>query len=122
MYYGTLEEKKALAAKSGWWAAGGLLIAFGFSFLFRLSPSSVRSSDVVQILFLLTRAVAGVSWVVGCCYYAKSKGWSPIMGCLTLIPCIGLIALVLLPDKWRKSLKDQVAPQVRSDLTNYPRA
>lgn len=122
MEYGTLLEKKALAAKSGWWAGGAILFLFGSAFLIGVLFGDIESNNnLPRILFAVTRLLAAVFWVVGCGYYARSKGWSSGMGILGILTCIGLLVLVLLPDKWSKALKHGPAPMGPSDLTNYPR-
>jgi hypothetical protein len=44
--------------------------------------------------------VAGdILLIVGLCFYAKAKGYSPFLGLLGLLSCIGLLVLAVLPDK-----------------------
>ena len=38
-------------------------------------------------------------FVWGCFNYAEGKGYSPFLGLLGLLSCLGLIILVILPDK-----------------------
>jgi len=40
-----------------------------------------------------------VFFIWGCMNYAAGKGYSKLLGLLGLLSCIGLIVLVLLPDK-----------------------
>lgn len=122
MEYGTPAEKKELSKKSGIYAGIAILIAFGTAFLIpALRQAAGGSNSAVLGLLAAARIVAVVMWVIGCGFYAKSKGWSPWMGILGILTCIGLVALVLLPDKWAKALKQTPQPMGPSDLTNYPR-
>jgi hypothetical protein len=43
--------------------------------------------------------VGVVFFIWGCMNYAAGKGYSKLLGLLGLLSCIGLIVLVLLPDK-----------------------
>jgi hypothetical protein len=43
--------------------------------------------------------VGAVFFIWGCMNYAVGKGYSKFLGLLGLLSCIGLIVLVLLPDK-----------------------
>ena len=43
--------------------------------------------------------VGAVFFIWGCMNYAVGKGYSQFLGLLGLFSCIGLIVLVLLPDK-----------------------
>jgi len=43
--------------------------------------------------------VGAVCFIWGCMNYAVGKGYSQFLGLLGLLSCIGLIVLVLLPDK-----------------------
>jgi hypothetical protein len=43
--------------------------------------------------------VGVVFFIWGCMSYAAGKGYSKLLGLLGLLSCIGLIVLVLLPDK-----------------------
>ena len=43
--------------------------------------------------------VGAVFFIWGCMNYAVGKGYSQFLGLLGLLSCIGLIVLVLLPDK-----------------------
>lgn len=122
MLYGTLAEKKELQRKSGYWAGGALLFAFATAFLIPLVASAQSGGGLFASLVLATRLVAAVLWVIGCDFYVRSKGWSRGMGILGILTCIGVLVLVVLPDKWGKELKERpVGPSGPADLTNYPR-
>ena len=55
-----------------------------------------RSSPLIGWLIA---AVGAVLFIMGCCYYAQGKGYHGAVGLLGLLSCVGLIVLVVLPDK-----------------------
>ena len=66
---------------------------------FIISGAGESTPKLMLGLVLLIAAI--VSFIAGCCFYAKGKGYSGALGLLGLLSCIGLIILVLLPDKHR---------------------
>lgn len=50
-------------------------------------------------LFELGVIAGDVLLIVGLCFYAKAKGYSPFLGLLGLLSCLGLLILAILPDK-----------------------
>ena len=48
---------------------------------------------------LLIRLVGSVLFIIGCCYYAKGKGYHGAWGFLGLLSLTGLIVLVCMRDK-----------------------
>ena len=44
-------------------------------------------------------ALGAVLFIMGCCFYAKAKGYAWWIGLLGLLSCIGLIVLYFLPDQ-----------------------
>ena len=48
---------------------------------------------------LLIRVAGSVLFIIGCCYYAKGKGYHGAWGLLGLLSLIGLIVLVCMRDK-----------------------
>jgi hypothetical protein len=56
------------------------------------STGLALAANVVEI-------VSGVLFIWGCCMYAKGKGYSAAFGLLGFLSLIGLIILVVLPDK-----------------------
>jgi hypothetical protein len=50
--------------------------------------------------WLVTLAGLGL-FLWGCFSYAKGKGYHPALGLLGLLSCIGLLVLVVLPDKYK---------------------
>lgn len=55
-----------------------------------------RSSPLIGWMIA---AVGGVLFIMGCCFYAKAKGYHGAVGLIGLLSCVGLIVLVVLPDK-----------------------
>ena len=51
------------------------------------------------VLGLLVIAIGFAAFIWGCGQYAKAKGYSPWLGALGFLSIIGLIVLVLFPDK-----------------------
>lgn len=43
--------------------------------------------------------LGSVLLIMGCCFYAKAKGYAWWFGLLGLLSCIGLIVLYVLPDQ-----------------------
>jgi hypothetical protein len=43
--------------------------------------------------------IGSVLLIMGCCFYAKAKGYAWWFGLLGLLSCIGLIILYFLPDQ-----------------------
>ena len=52
-----------------------------------------------SVLFGLSIIVGVVLWIVGLCYYVMAKGHSSALGLLGLFHGIGLLILIVLPDK-----------------------
>ena len=52
-----------------------------------------------NILGLPVVLAGSVAFIWGCCNYAQGKGHHWALGFLGLLSCLGLIVLVLLPDK-----------------------
>jgi hypothetical protein len=73
----------------------------GLGLLMQLAGKVLQSSDesgLVEIGEIL--AIFGfVPLIWGCVQYAKGKGLSPYFGALGLFWIVGLVVLVLLPDK-----------------------
>jgi hypothetical protein len=44
-------------------------------------------------------ALGSVLLIMGCCFYAKAKGYAWWLGLLGLLSCIGLLVLYVLPDR-----------------------
>lgn len=104
-----IEEKKALQKKSTML----MLMAIGIVIVGTVISASL-DSGVGAALLLASRFGALGLWIPGCMAYAESKAYSKWVGLLGLLTIIGLIILVVLPDKWKN--QDQAASP-----TNYPR-
>jgi hypothetical protein len=63
-------------------------------------------------IFLLVVFTAVFVW--GCCDYIRSKGYAWGYGFLGLVGCIGLVILIMMPDKWKAGAPVEWP-------TNYPR-
>lgn len=79
-------------------------IGVGVGILLQLVGASVqRTADggtlamIGSIIVLIGLAV----FIWGCCNYAEGKGYHAALGLLGLLSCLGLIILVVLPDKHR---------------------
>ncbi len=124
--YGTAEEKKRLSRRSGWLCASGILAIFCAGFVLGISSPSGSASpsgatSASEAIVFVGAALWIVLWLAGTCTYAKSKGYSPFVGILGIMTIFGIIALVLLPDKWKKALAVTPSTSGPGDLTNYPR-
>ena len=56
-------------------------------------------NPAISILGSLLLIVGSVIFIWGCWNYAKGKGYHGAWGLLGLLSCIGLVILVLFPDK-----------------------
>ena len=59
-----------------------------------------------------------VLFIWGCFNYSEGKGYSPWLGLLGLLSCLGLIVLVLLPDKYKGG--GPPPPQIGEPGSNQP--
>lgn len=70
---------------------------YGIAIGLLLQVASIPLGDTIVSLLVL---LAGAGFFIyGCCCYALSKGYSGGLGCLGFLSLLGLIILVLLPDK-----------------------
>jgi hypothetical protein len=51
------------------------------------------------VLGLIVELIGAPLFVWGCCQYARGKGYSPFWGALGLLYLVGLLVLVLMPDR-----------------------
>ena len=119
--YGDQAEKKGIQRTSnvlilGAFASFGMMIALA-------GPLHGTPAEDLLIGFPV---LALVLWVVGCCYYAKSKGYSALVGLLGILSLLGLLVLLFLPDRWKAALKLQeqfasMPPQNPFGGVAYPR-
>lgn len=54
----------------------------------------------LAIVLLIVRIAALVPWFWGLADYARSKGYAAAWAALGILSCIGLLILVLLPNRW----------------------
>ena len=96
----TVAEKKIRYRRQ---AIIGIGTAFGLDFAARMLTSSNSSQDN-SVVF----GIGLVSWgffLWGCANCAAAKGYTKWLGALGLLCCIGLLILILLPDR-RKGFDD----------------
>jgi hypothetical protein len=75
-------------------------IGVGIGILFQIVGRVVSSmNDALALPGLLLMIVGLVFFIWGCMNYAQGKGYSMWLGLLGLLSCIGLVVLVLLPDR-----------------------
>jgi hypothetical protein len=113
--FGTLEEKKALQKS----ATMKILIAIALFVVGAILIGVGAASDAgspLAIVGMIIRFIGIVPWFWGLADYSKSKGYSPLLSLLGLLSCIGLIILVVLPDKFQVR-----QPQGYDPNSNYPR-
>lgn len=85
----------------------GLVLNIGCYYLLNnlfVFPKSQNAAPHAWVGVLLELGIlaGSILFMIGLGYYAKSKGYSGLLGLLGVISCIGLLILALLPDK-RKS-------------------
>jgi hypothetical protein len=56
--------------------------------------------ESMAVIGLLVTIVGAAVFIWGCINYAQGKGYSGALGLLGLLSCIGLLILVVLPDKY----------------------
>ena len=62
---------------------------------------STLAGDAGALLGLVLGLVGLIVELGGCMKYAEEKGYSKWMGLLGLLSCIGLLILLMLPDRYR---------------------
>ncbi len=87
-----------------------LFLGFFIGFLSNLLQNLGSSEFDLPVL---GQMLAFALWMVGCIRIAQSKGYSQWYGALGLLCLIGLIVLIVIPDKW---VEDAI-----ESPTNYPR-
>lgn len=102
---GTLEHKKELQKRSNILVVAALVLVFASRPIFNQSMA----------LGIVLSVVGTILWFWGLGEYSKSKGYSPVMAALGLLSCIGLLILIVIPNKY------MIAPQADPN-SNYPRA
>ena len=81
----------------------GVGVGFVVALLGRVAAATGASSHNQGLIILgAALSVAGSGlFIWGCVNYAQGKGYSPWLGLLGLLSCIGLLVLVILPDKYK---------------------
>jgi small-conductance mechanosensitive channel len=85
----------------------GLIIQVAYLFLPRVAVAmganpTARLPEWVAWTMLLTLLIGTILVIIGLGYYAKSKGYSAMLGLLGLLSWLGLIILAVLPDKMKQ--------------------
>ena len=100
-------EKKSLQTASNLKIGGALLLVVLVTIFFMgqgFTPDQFRTGEGITggmlALFHFCRVIIYVLFIWGCVDYGRSKGYSGWFGLLGLLACFGLLALVLMPDKW----------------------
>jgi hypothetical protein len=70
----------------------GIILEIAGQIIMRQMPNLALVGTIVML-------VGVVFFIWGCMNYAVGKGYSQFLGLLGLFSCIGLLILVLLPDK-----------------------
>jgi len=70
----------------------GIILEIAGQIIMRQMPNLALAGTIVML-------VGVVFFIWGCMNYAVGKGYSQFLGLLGLFSCIGLLILVLLPDK-----------------------
>jgi hypothetical protein len=77
-------------------------IAVGVGFVVEvLGRVLTLSGGPIAILGIVITVVGAVIFITGCFFYAEAKGYSRYLGLLGLASCIGLLVLIILPDKYK---------------------
>lgn len=97
---GTAVEKQRLVRSSNIKAGIGFLLILGSIFVPLLVDEMRLPAEVGLIAALAVRLVGIVLWIWGLRHYAMSKGYHPAWGFLGLLSIIGLLILVVLPNKY----------------------
>jgi hypothetical protein len=80
-------------SRSNFWAAVSLVPVFVFMLVGLLGLRPPTSLGVICLMLLY------LGWLLAFCYYAAAKGYPTLRGLLWLLGCVGLLVLMLLPDK-----------------------
>jgi hypothetical protein len=73
-------------------------IGVGIGIVLQIAGKVLSMDGMLGFGFMLMLAGA-ITFIWGCGQYAKAKGYSPWFGLLGLLSIVGLIVLVLFPDK-----------------------
>ncbi|MBN1392042.1 MAG: hypothetical protein JW947_04480 [Sedimentisphaerales bacterium] len=87
------------------WILGGIIVGL-------LSKTPAEDFRSIQGLGL-------IPFIIGCCYYAKGKGYHGAWGLLGIFVIFGLFALVCFPDK-NKTSKIKITPTTPDEKEKNP--
>lgn len=74
-------------------------IGIGIGILVQFLARGLMSDPSTASIGLVVGIAGAVFFIWGCMNYAQGKGYSMWLGLLGLLSCLGLIVLVVLPDK-----------------------
>ncbi len=74
-------------------------IGIGVGILLQILGAVLSGVESIAIIGLLMQVVGFIMFIWGCSCYAVGKGYSQFLGILGLLSCLGLVILVVLPDK-----------------------
>lgn len=74
----------------------GIGVGLIIQFIGRAIISGMPDNSFIGLLLVL---VGFIMFIWGCGCYAMAKGYSQFLGILGILSCLGLIILVILPDK-----------------------
>jgi len=72
--------------------ATGIILEIAGQIIIREMPNLALVGAIITLIGV-------IFFIWGCMNYAAGKGYSQLLGLLGLFSCIGLVILVLLPDK-----------------------
>lgn len=116
---GTPAERKALQKSASIKVLIAIvlsLVGYGIGLTAAGAGAGAQPNVPLALLGSAIQLISAVPWFWGLGEYSKSKGYTPWMASITLFPCIGLLILVLLPNKWVNRPEGAYDPH-----TNYPR-
>lgn len=95
---GQVEERRNMVKK--YKNKTNLFIGLGILTMLATNP---MMSEVGQSVGFLMAATGYILVIVGCCYYAKGKGYHGALGLFGLASIIGLLVLICLPDRAKEN-------------------
>jgi hypothetical protein len=111
---GTLEHKKELEKSSN------IKIVIGIVGMIasRVIPLGADPAGPIAIIAIVIGLLSLIPWFWGLADYARSKGYSAVMAVLGICSIIGLLVLVVLPNKYIINSNQPVDPN--SPYPRYP--
>lgn len=107
----TSPERKSLQTQCSIYIVAAVIAGSVNAFL---RASAGQGAPFTPVNYLLS-TIAWIAWGIGCVIYARSKAYHWAFGLIGLVPCLGIIVLITLPNKWSN---EQTPPPT---ATNYPR-